>query len=98
VAKNSTLRYVPAKDGIMAWDSLYLDPPHSHDPSLVYSLTYIPNDVRKDYPIAVELCVTALEESISILFASFSRLSQLYIQCPISWTQKQRYGMALIFL
>ena len=80
----------------MAWAALYLDPPHSHDASLVYSLIYIEKHLWAGFPIAVQLCVKALQESTSILYASFSRLSQLQVECPSSWNR--RYGMNLILV
>ncbi|KIW63097.1 hypothetical protein PV04_09974 [Phialophora macrospora] len=58
-------------------DSLFLEPPHSHDPSNVSHIAALPADMVSQLPEAVQNALWTLQESTSIVYASYLRLQAL---------------------
>jgi hypothetical protein len=58
-------------------DSLFLEPPHSHDPSNVSHVAALPADMLSQLPESVQNALWMLQESTSIVYASYLRLQAL---------------------
>jgi len=58
-------------------ESLFLEPPHSHDPSNVSHVAALPASMLMQLPEAVQDALWTLQESTSIVYASYLRLQEL---------------------
>ncbi|ETI19442.1 hypothetical protein G647_09276 [Cladophialophora carrionii CBS 160.54] len=58
-------------------DSLFLEPPHSHDPSNVSHVAALPADMLNQLPEPVQNALWKLQESTSVVYASYLRLQAL---------------------
>jgi len=58
-------------------DSLFLDPPHSHNPSNVSQVAALPSSMLMQLPESVQDALWALQESTSVVYASYLRLKSL---------------------
>ncbi|EXJ53989.1 hypothetical protein A1O7_09326 [Cladophialophora yegresii CBS 114405] len=58
-------------------DSLFLEPPHSHDPSNVSHVAALPADMLSQLPEPVQNALWTLQESTSVVYASYLRLQAL---------------------
>ncbi|KIW98677.1 uncharacterized protein Z519_00338 [Cladophialophora bantiana CBS 173.52] len=58
-------------------DALFLEPPHSHDPSNVSHVAALPASMLMQLPEAVQDALWTLQESTSIVYASYLRLQEL---------------------
>src|SRR5690349_5981749 len=58
-------------------DCLFLEPPHSHDPSDVSHLAALPASMLSQLPESVQDALWALQESTSVVYASYLRLQAL---------------------
>ncbi|KAL6249216.1 hypothetical protein RBB50_004279 [Rhinocladiella similis] len=58
-------------------DALFLAPPHSHDPTDVSHVAALPTSMLLQLPEAVQENLWTLQESTSIVYASYLRLQEL---------------------
>ncbi|EHY60156.1 hypothetical protein HRR83_009120 [Exophiala dermatitidis] len=58
-------------------DALFLAPPHSHDPNDVSHVAALPSSMLMQLPEAVQDALWTLQESTSIVYASYMRLQEL---------------------
>lgn len=58
-------------------DALFLAPPHSHDPSNVSHVAALPAMMLSQLPESVQDALWTLQESTSIVYASYTRLQSL---------------------
>ncbi|KIX03661.1 uncharacterized protein Z518_07214 [Rhinocladiella mackenziei CBS 650.93] len=58
-------------------DALFLAPPHSHDPSDVSHVAALPSSMLLQLPESVQNALWTLQESTSIVYASYIRLQAL---------------------
>ncbi|KIW10840.1 hypothetical protein PV08_10139 [Exophiala spinifera] len=58
-------------------DALFLAPPHSHDPTDVSDVAALPTSMLLQLPEAVQESLWTLQESTSIVYASYLRLQEL---------------------
>ncbi|KAH0841749.1 hypothetical protein AYO21_01018 [Fonsecaea monophora] len=58
-------------------DMLFLEPPHSHNPSDVSHVAALPASMLMQLPEAVQDALWTLQESTSIVYASYLRLQEL---------------------
>ena len=67
-----------------ATDCRFLEPPHSHDPSNISHIAALPASMLIQLPEAVQDALWALQESTSIVYASYLRLEAL-LQERFEW-------------
>ncbi|KIV92271.1 hypothetical protein PV10_06726 [Exophiala mesophila] len=58
-------------------DALFLAPPHSHDPCDVSHFAALPQSMLQQLPESVQMALWTLQESTSIMYASYVRLQEL---------------------
>lgn len=58
-------------------DALFLAPPHSHDPCDVSHVAALPQSMLQQLPESVQTALWTLQESTSIIYASYVRLEDL---------------------
>lgn len=58
-------------------DALFLAPPHSHDPCDVSEVAALPSSMLMQLPEPVQEALWTLQESTSIVYASYLRLQTL---------------------
>lgn len=58
-------------------DALFLAPPHSHDPCDVSHVAALPQSMLQQLPESVQTALWTLQESTSIMYASYVRLEEL---------------------
>lgn len=56
---------------------LFLEPPHSHDPSNVSHIAALPISMLRQLPETVQDALWTLQESTSVVYASYLRLQAL---------------------
>lgn len=59
------------------FDTLFLEPPHSHNPSAVSHVAALPESMLAQLPLAVQDALWTLQESTSVVYASYLRLQDL---------------------
>jgi hypothetical protein len=57
--------------------SLFLEPPHSHNPTDISHVCALPRSMMEQLPESVQNALWSLQESTSVVFASYSRLQSL---------------------
>jgi hypothetical protein len=67
----------PASVSRSASRSPFLEPPHSHDPTVVECVVSLPSLMMSQLPSKVQESVVDLQESTSIFYASYERLLDL---------------------
>jgi hypothetical protein len=55
----------------------FLDYPHAHDPMMIDNLAALSIDLLQNLPQAVQDALRLLQESTSVMYASYLRLQQL---------------------
>lgn len=58
-------------------DIWFLEPPHCHDPSHIAHVCTLPSTTLSQLPDSLQDALWAMQESVSIAFASYSRLQAL---------------------
>lgn len=61
-------------------DALFLEPPHSHDPTDVSHVAALPDSMLSQLPPSVQDALWTLQESTSVVYASYERLLELLDQ------------------
>src|SRR5262245_5105326 len=61
-------------------DALFLAPPHSHDPCNVSHVAALPPSMLLQLPEPVQDALWTLQESTSIVYASYARLQELFTE------------------
>lgn len=61
-------------------DALFLEPPHLHDPTDVSHVAALPESMLSQLPLSVQDALWTLQESTSIVYASYERLQELLDQ------------------
>lgn len=62
---------------IKSQDTLFLEPPHSHDPTQVSHIAALPYKLIIQLPLDIQDSFWALQESTSVLYASYIRLQSM---------------------
>ena len=58
-------------------ESLFLEPPHSHNPSNISNIAALPSSMLVQLPEEVQDALWTLQESTSVVYASYLRLQAL---------------------
>ena len=56
----------------------YLEIPHSHDPTAIADFAALPAPMLLKLPRSIHEVLWAMQESMSVLFASYNRLQELF--------------------